>query len=285
MAQKKSALGRGLGALIPDIDVTSESDGVVKIDINQIEPNEEQPRKKFDEEKLQELSDSIKEHGIVQPVILKKEGRNYKLIAGERRWRAARMAGLKEVPAIIRDFSDSEIMEISLIENIQREDLNPLELAEAYKKLMDELQLTQDEVAQKVGKSRSAVANILRLLNLDKRVRDYIADGILTEGHARAIAAIPNHEFQYEMAKRVIDEDLNVRQTEKLIKNTALSKLKEKVKKKKGKDPYLEDIQERLTNHFGTKVVINHGRKKGKIEIEYYSRDDLQRILDIINML
>jgi ParB family chromosome partitioning protein len=278
MAAKKSPLGKGLGALIPDIDISSSSNGVMEIDINEIEANDDQPRKKFDEEKLQQLSDSIKEHGIVQPVIVKKEGQFYKLIAGERRWRAARLAGLKTIPAITKDFSEKEIMEISLIENLQREDLNPIEEAEAYNKLISEFSMTQDEVAVRVGKSRPAVSNVLRLLNLDKRVREYVIDGVLTEGHARTLIAIQNNETQYDVAKKIIDDNLNVRQTEKLVKSI-LSKKKKVVRKV---EPlFITGIQERLESTLGTKVTISHGRKKGKIEIEYYSLDDLDRIMDL----
>ena len=279
MAQKRPALGKGLGALIPDIDISSSDDAVFEIDINDVEPNSEQPRKKFDEEKLQQLTDSIKEHGIVQPVIVKKEGSFYKLIAGERRWRAARMAGLKSIPAIVREFTDREVMEISLIENIQREDLNPIEEAIAYKRLMDEFGMTQEEISIKIGKSRSAVANILRLINLDDRVKNYVIDGLMSEGHARAIIALPGNDMQYEAAKKIIDENLNVRQTEKLVKSIINGKKKKLLKKS---EPYITDIQERLKNILGTKVNISYGRKKGKIEIEYYSYEDLERIMDLL---
>jgi ParB family chromosome partitioning protein len=281
MTGKRSALGKGLGALIPDIDVTPLKDSIMEIDINEIEQNLVQPRKKFDEEKLQQLADSIKEHGIVQPVIVRKEGDYYKLIAGERRWRAARMAGLKTIPAITREFTEREMMEISLIENIQREDLNPIEEAEAYSLLMTEFNLTQEEISKRVGKSRSAVANILRLLNLDGRVRGYVTDGLLSEGHARAIISVTNMDLQYEAAKKIIDDGLNVRQTEKLVKSMLNGRVKKPVKRA---EPFIIDIQERLTNHLGTKVNINHGRKRGKIEIEYYSPEDLERILDILKV-
>lgn len=281
MPAKKSALGKGLEALIPNIDVTPQKDGVIEININEIEPNNDQPRKKFDEDKLQQLANSIKEHGIVQPVIVSREGEYYKLIAGERRWRAARLAGLKKIPAITKEFTEREIMEISLIENIQREDLNAVEEAAAYKRLIEEFNMTQEEIADKIGKSRSAVANILRLLNLDERVKNYIIDGVLTEGHGRALITLTNNEVQYEAAKKIIDENLNVRQTEKLVKIIQKGK---SIKQSKKNDPYINDIQEKLKNALGTKVSINHGRKKGKIEIEYYSFDDLERIMDIINV-
>jgi len=286
MPAKKSALGKGLEALIPDMEINNAKDGVIEIDINEIASNSEQPRKKFDEEKLQQLADSIREHGIVQPVLVKKEGDVYRLIAGERRWRAARLAGLKKIPAIMREFSEQEIMEISLIENIQREDLNPIEEAMAYKRLMDEFKLTQEDIAAKIGKSRSAVANVLRLLNLDDRVKSYVIDGVLSEGHARAITNITNSDLQYEAAKKIIDENLNVRQTEKMIKAMMLSKITDKKKKKDSKkvEPYIQEVQEKLKNALGTKVSISFGRKKGKIEIDYYSYEDLERIVDILSL-
>jgi ParB family chromosome partitioning protein len=281
MAAKRSALGKGLGALIPEVETVQTNDGVVEVDINDIEPNEEQPRKKFDDEKMQELAESIKEHGVVQPVIVKKQGDTYKLIAGERRWRAARIAGLKKIPVITRDFTEKEIMEISLIENIQREDLNPMEEALAYKKLLDEFKLTQEEISQRIGKSRPAVANILRLLNLDERVKNYVMDDVLSQGHARPIGALSDKNMQYEVAKKVIDESLNVRQTEKLVKVFLKGK---KQKHTKRLEPHLTEIQEQLKNILGTKVSISYGRKKGKIEIEYYSNDDLQRIMDMFKL-
>lgn len=283
MPVKKPALGKGLEALIPDISIGEQGDNPKDININEIEPNSQQPRKKFDDEKMQQLADSIKEHGIVQPILVRREGDFYKIIAGERRWRAARMAGLKTVPVIIRDLSDSELMEISLIENIQREDLNAIEEADAYKRLIEEFGMTQEQISEKIGKSRSAIANILRLLNLDERVKTYIMDGILFEGHARALVMLENADVQFETAKKIIDGTLNVRQTEKLVKSIVLSKIIDKKKKTAKKpEPYVLEVQEKLKNALGTKVSINHGRNKGKIEIEYYSYDDLERILDVL---
>lgn len=279
MPSKKPALGKGLEALIPDIDVSRSEDNILEIDINEIEPNNAQPRKKFDEEKMQQLAESIKEHGIVQPVLVKKEGGFYKLVAGERRWRAARMAGIKTIPAIVREFTDTEVMEISLIENIQREDLNPIEEADAYKKLMDEFGMTQEKIAERVGKSRSAIANTLRLVNLDERVKGYVMDGVLSEGHARALISINNSDIQYDAAKKIIDENLNVRQTEKLVKSIFNGKKQKSVKKT---EAFILEAQERLKNILGTKVNVSYGRKKGKIEIEYYSYDDLERIMDML---
>jgi ParB family transcriptional regulator, chromosome partitioning protein len=281
MANKKSALGKGLGALIPEMRDRQDGEinkGIIEIDINEISPNEEQPRKNFDEEKIVKLSESIKEHGIIQPILVIKDGNYYKIIAGERRWRAARLAGLKKVPIIEKELSDREVMEVSLIENLQREDLNPVEEAVAYKKLIDEFKMTQEEIANRIGKSRPAIANSLRLLNLDERIINYLMDGTISEGHGKIIAGVEDKQIQYEIAKKIIDEGLNVRQTEKIIKSLLDNKVSKKAKTKK--DIYIKDIEDRLKSILGTKVTINKGRKKGKIEIEYYSEDDLQRIIN-----
>ncbi|SEF98345.1 chromosome partitioning protein, ParB family [Caloramator fervidus] len=275
---KKSVLGKGLGALIPD----AEKDGAVfEVDITKLFPNEEQPRKRFDDEKINSLAESIKAHGIIQPIIVKKEGDFYKIIAGERRWRAAKIAGLKKVPVVEKDLTDREIMEISLIENIQREDLTPIEEAMAYKKLMEEFNLTQEEIAERVGKSRSAIANSLRLLNLDERVIEYINNGDISEGHGKIIASIEDKEVQYQLAKKIVEEGLNVRQTEKIVRELNSKKQK---KETKNNNVYYKDVEEKLQMFFGTKVKINSGKNKGKIEIEYYSEDDLQRILELLNI-
>jgi ParB family chromosome partitioning protein len=289
MTTKKNALGKGLGALIPefedkieDINENKEKKhGVIEIDINSITPNENQPRKRFDEDKLTALAQSIKENGLIQPIIVQKDGEFYKIIAGERRWRAARIAGIKQVPIIEKNITDKEVMEVSLIENLQREDLNPIEEAEAYKRLIDEFTLTQEQISNKVGKSRSAIANSLRLNNLSERVKEYLIDGTISEGHGRVLLAVDDKQLQYEIAQKIIDEALNVRQTEKLIKTLENNKGK---RTKKAKDIYLKDMEERFKNLLGTKVIINKGRKKGKIEIEYYSEEDLQRIYDMFNM-
>lgn len=285
MAVKKSALGKGLGALIPEVDeakINIDRSGILEVDINYIAPNENQPRKNFDEEKLNTLSQSIKEKGIIQPILVTKDGEYYTIIAGERRWRAAKLAGLKKVPIIEKKLSDIEVMEISLIENLQREDLNPIEEAMAYKRLVDEFSLTQEEISKRVGKSRPAVANSLRLLNLDPKVANYLVEGTLSEGHGRLLVSIDNHDMQYEVAKKIIDESLNVRQTEKLIKK--LNEKKPVNPNKEKKDIYIREIEEKLKSVLGTKVSINKSRKKGKIEIEYYSEDDLQRILDLFSL-
>lgn len=278
---KKFSLGKGLGALIPE-EETLENQNVNIISINLIRANEKQPRKNFDEEKIKQLSESIKDHGIVQPIVLKKEGDTYVIIAGERRWRAAKAAGFKELPAVIMDLTDKEILEISLIENIQREDLNPIEEAFAYKRLIDEFSLTQEELSKRVGKSRTAVTNCLRLLNLDERVQEYLIDGIISEGHGRALLAVVDKEIQFNLAKTVIDESLNVRGIENLIKN--LNKAHQKPNIIKKESIYYIDIKEKLEGYFGTKVSLINKKNKGKIEVEYYSEEDLQRILDILKI-
>jgi ParB family transcriptional regulator, chromosome partitioning protein len=284
---KKFGLGKGLGALIPEESLeeknSNKENGINVISINLIKANIDQPRKNFDEEKIIQLSESIKEHGIIQPIILKKEGETYNIVAGERRWRAAKIAGIKEIPAIIMDLSDKEILEISLIENIQRQDLNPIEESIAYKKLIDEFNLTQEQLSNRIGKSRTSITNCLRLLNLDKRVQEYLIDGVITEGHGRAILSIEDKELQYKLAQSIIDEGLSVRETEKLIKNIITEK-KSLQPETKAKNPYYIDIKDKLENLFGTKVLLMDKKNKGKIEIEYYSKEDLQRILDILNI-
>ncbi|MFL0270249.1 ParB/RepB/Spo0J family partition protein [Candidatus Clostridium radicumherbarum] len=278
---KKFGLGKGLGALIPEEDF-DDKNSVNLIPINMIKPNEKQPRKNFDVEKIEQLAESIREHGIVQPIVLKKEEEIYIIIAGERRWRAAKAAGVKEIPAVIMDITDKEILEISLIENIQREDLNPIEEAVAYKRLIDEFSLTQEELSKRVGKSRTAVTNCLRLMNLDSRVQEYLIEGILSEGHGRALLAVSNKDIQYNLAKTIIDEGLNVRDIEKLIKG--LNNIKEKKVNENKEDIFYLDIKDKLQEYFGTKVQLISKKNKGKIEIEYYSEDDLQRILDILKL-
>lgn len=279
---KKFGLGKGLGALIPEDDNNSET-GSLLIPINKIKSNSDQPRKDFDNEKIVELAESIKHHGIIQPLILQKDGSNYMIVAGERRWRAAKIAGIKEVPAIIMDLTQKEILEISLIENIQREDLNPIEEAIAYKKLLSDFDITQDELSKRMGKSRTAITNVMRLINLDSRVQEYLIEGVLSEGHGRTLLGVKDNELQYELAQKVIDDGISVRELERLIKK--LSNKKEKVNKKEEElNPYYRDVLDRLQNHFGTKVSISNKKNKGKIEIEYYSEEDLQRIIDIINL-
>lgn len=281
---KKFGLGRGLGALIPEEENIEDSSMILKISMNLIKANKDQPRKSFDPERISELAQSIKEHGVIQPIIVNKEDDDtYTVVAGERRFRAAKSIGLTEMPAIIMNIDDKEVLEISLIENIQREDLNPIEEAIAYKKLLVDFNLTQEEISKKVCKSRTAITNCMRLLNLDERVQDYIIDGVISEGHGRAILGIADKEIQYGIAQMVIDESLNVRETERVVKNFGNEK-KEKVVKNQS-NIYYKDIMSKLENRFGTKVFINSKNKeKGKIEIEYYSEEDFERILEILNM-
>ena len=275
----KRGLGKGLGALIPE----EKKESSLMIDINKIKSNSEQPRKNFDNDKILELSESIKVHGIIQPLILKQNNDEYIIIAGERRWRAAKMAGIKEVPAIVMQLSDKDILEISLIENIQREDLNPIEEAIAYKKLLTDFEITQEQLSERLGKSRTVITNSMRLMKLDERVHQYIIEGVVSEGHGRALLSIKdNNELQYEVAQKTIDDGMSVRQLEKLIKSGVLERKPKK--KQKELNPYYRDVKDKLQNHFGTKVNINANKGKGKIEIEYYSEEDLQRILDIINL-
>ncbi|ACA45789.1 ParB/RepB/Spo0J family partition protein [Clostridium botulinum] len=280
---KKSALGKGLGALIPEKSQENK-DSINTISINLIKPNNEQPRKNFDEEKIGYLAQSIKEHGIIQPLVLKKEGNLYTIVAGERRWRAAKLVGIKKIPAVVMDLDDRSVLEISLIENIQRQDLNCIEEAQAYKNLIQEFNITQDVLSIRIGKSRAAIANCMRLLALDKRVQQYLIDGVITEGHGRALLALKENELQYKLSQTIIDENLSVRETERIIKNI----YKEKKNKNNTKDidilPYYKDIKSKLESLFDTKVNLQNNKNKGKIEIEYYSEDDLQRILDILKL-
>lgn len=285
---KKFALGKGLSALIPDdVQENTEENNKMLIPINKIKGDKDQPRKAFDSEKIAELTESIKAHGIIQPLILRKETEEqYIIVAGERRWRAAKLAGMKDVPAIVMELSGRDILEISLIENIQRQDLNPIEEALAYKNLINDFKITQEELSKRIGKSRVAIANTMRLINLDKRVQQYIIEGIITEGHGRALLAISDEQIQYELSQQIIDEKLSVRDLERLIKRIKDKKnsISSEEDKNDESNPYYKDIKTQLQNYFGTKVNISNKKNRGKIEIEYYSEDDLQRILDIINM-
>ena len=254
--------------------------------ISMIEPNREQPRKKFDEDALQELSESIKQYGILQPLLVSDKKDYYEIVAGERRWRAAKMAGLKEVPVVVKEFSTQEIVEISLIENIQREDLNPVEEAMAYKRLIDEFHLKQDEIAERVSKSRTAVTNSMRLLKLDSRVQQMMVDEMISAGHARAILAISDPEQQYNAAMKVFDEKLSVRETEKLVKSILTPTKKKPVVSNPAEDAIYESLEEKIKVITGTRVFIHRKKNnKGKIEIEYYSRDDLDRIIDLFESI
>lgn len=281
---KKFALGKGLGALIPDeLGLKEHKDNSeMLISINLIRSNDNQPRKAFDDEKIAELAESIKHHGIVQPIILKKDNNGYIIVAGERRWRAAKLLALKEVPAVVMELTDKQVLEISLIENIQRENLNPIEEAIAYKQLLSEFSLTQEELSKRIGKSRVSITNTMRLMNLNENVQQYIIDGVISEGHGRVLLGISNNNLQYEIAQKVIDEKLSVRELETIVKS--LNKEKIDIVKTREINPYYKDITNRLENYFGTKVNINSKNNKGKIQIEYYSEEDLQRILEIINL-
>lgn len=271
----KTALGRGLEALLPE-----KSEDVIKIDIEKIIPNEHQPRKIFKDITIKELSASIKEKGVLQPIIVSRaESGIFRLIAGERRWRAATLAGLKKIPALIKDVSSQDAIEIALIENIQREDLNPLETAEAFDGLLKDFRLTQEVLSNRVGKDRATIANYLRILKLPEEIKSFINNDDLSIGHAKALLAIENRQKQIEAAKNIIKKGLSVRATEAICKRLSLPL---QPKKKKEKLPEVADLEDRLTRSLGTKVKIHHKDKKGKIEIEYYSLDELDRLLEIL---
>lgn len=297
MAVSKKGLGKGLDSMIPDRiekvmakeekdkqDVSRET----LIPINEIEPNRKQPRKHFDEDAIQELSESIKQYGIIQPLIVQKRDKYYEIIAGERRWRAAKLAGLKEIPVIIKNYSSQEIVEIALIENIQREDLNPIEEALAYQNLIKEFNLKQDEVAERVSKSRTTITNAMRLLKLDNRVQQMLIDDMISGGHARALLAIEEEEIQYQLATKVFDEKLSVRETEKLVKKVlkGTDEIKEEVAISKEHIAVYNDIEEKMKKIMGTKVSIKRKNdNNGKIEIEYYSSEELERLLELFETI
>ena len=309
MTVRKGGLGRGLDAMISETAVkpktavtkkaavrttkvtkkdteekVKEEGSVLIVKMTQIEPNRSQPRKQFDEDALLELSESIKQFGVLQPLLVQKKGDYYEIIAGERRWRASKLAGLKEVPVIVKDFSEQETVEISLIENIQRENLNPIEEAAAYKRLMEEFHLKQDVIAERVSKSRTAVTNSMRLLKLDERVQQMLVDEMLTTGHARALLAIENKDEQHAAAVKVFDEKLNVRETEKLVK-LLLNPAEPKPEKEKNsaEDLVYEQLEEKIKGIIGSKVAIRRkNRDKRKIEIEYYSQEELERIVELL---
>ena len=275
----KKGLGKGLGALIDTENILSENSGIVELKITDIESNKEQPRKNFNKEKLQALAESIREHGVVQPIIVKKQDKVYTIIAGERRWRAAKMAVLKTIPSIIKDLSSKETMEIALIENLQREDLNPIEEAEAFQKLMEEHGMTQEELSKLVGKSRAAIANSVRLLTLPEKIKDMLINEQLTPGHARALITIEDTEKQLKIAEEIIEKNLSVRETEKLVNEQKNKKIH---KRNVVKDATILDIEEKLKGILGTKVELRHNKNKGKIVIEYYSNEEFNRIIEFI---
>ena len=311
-AQKKArGLGRGLDALFGDAevtpsvpekttrrtkaDITDKKDqakeqktpaegGVLYVDINDIMPNASQPRKSFDEDKLQELADSIQQHGLIQPIVLRKAGKGYEIVAGERRWRAARLIGLKQIPSIVKELTDEENMLLAIIENMQREDLNPIEEAEGLKQMIDTYGLTQEQVSVSVGKSRPYITNSLRLLKLAEYVKELTAAGKLSMGHARALAAIEDEDRQIELADRTVNEGLSVRQIETLAKENKAPE-KKKTKKKKRKSADEKRVEEDLKNALGTKVNLLRNGKRGKIEIEFYSKEELERLIELLKSL
>lgn len=300
MATKRGGLGKGLDSLITDkvgtgnapvetvkSKKTEPDKEVTFVKIGKVEPNREQPRKNFDEDALLELSESVKQYGVLQPLLVQDKKDYYEIIAGERRWRAAKLAGLKEVPVIIKNLTEQEIVEISLIENIQRENLNPIEEALAYKRLLNEFNLKQDEVAERVSKSRTAVTNSMRLLKLDERVQQMVIDDLISTGHARALLGIEDKEQQYAVAQQIFDEKLSVRETEKLVKK--LQKQKAEPEKKTVDESmavFFEDMEQRLKSIMGTKVAIHQkDNQKGKIEIDYYSTDELERIMELFQSI
>ena len=300
----KKGLGRGLDMLIPREDTSHKAEASVEkkpgqqenaepkeydveIDIRKIEPNRNQPRKQFDEDALLELAESIKQFGVLQPLLVQKKDDYYEIIAGERRWRASKLAGVKEIPVIVKNFSEQEAVEISLIENIQRENLNPIEEAAAYKRLMEEFHLKQDTIAERVAKSRTAVTNSMRLLKLDERVQQMLIDEMLTTGHARALLSIENKELQYSTAVKVFDEKLSVRETEKLVKEVLNPAKKEKTQEKdRAQDLIYEQLEEKIKGIIGSKVAIHRKTKdKGKIEISYFSQEELERIVELLETI
>ena len=306
---RKSGLGKGLDSLIPNISTGKpqkteklSTSSVKNVDnsvetvgktaptmlkISQVEPNRGQPRKKFDEETLEELAESIRQHGILQPLLVQKRDNHYEIVAGERRWRAAKLAGLREIPVLIQEFTDQEAMEIALIENIQREDLNAVEEAQAYRTLMQEFHLTQEEVAEKVGKSRAAVANRLRLLRLPEKIQGWLAAGELSEGHARAILSLEDEERQLEAARQVMEKKLSVRETEKLVRELQKPPAQKKDDSWREKDQFIyEKLEEELRALTGTKAVIQRRENgRGRIQLDYYSVEELERLMDLFRKL
>lgn len=287
----KKGLGRGINSLFPEEEVLSEAppvDSSLTLKLTQIEPNRKQPRKDFDKEKIDILAQSISEHGLIQPiVVVKAKGDRYTIVAGERRWRAAKQAGLKEVPVVVKEYSPEEAAQVALIENLQREDLNPVEEALGYKSLMEEFDMTQEEVSQKIGKSRSAIANTIRLLSLEDKILDFLKYGEITGGHARAILSLDDAQARSDLAERIISEDLNVRQAENIARAMQKRSGKDKTKQKKTNTQYdieLGSLSEKLSSKLGTKVSFRQGARKSKIEIEYYSDSDLDRIIQILNI-
>ena len=281
--KRTNRLGRGLSALIPDISTEIDKKDIITIDLKNIYPNQDQPRRVFDEEKIKILSESIKNYGVLQPIVLKPDDKGkYMIIAGERRYRASKLARKSDIPAVIKDIPMKDIMEIALIENLQREELNPIEEALAYRSLIKNYEVTQEEISEAVGKSRPHITNTLRLLNLPQKIMDMIDQGQITAGHGKALLRVNDENLQLELANKVIAEELSVRATEALAKKICEYNIKEVPKKSKEKDVFIVDVEEKLRNIFGTKVNISKGKKKGKIEIEYYNEDDLNNIVSML---
>ena len=286
MAVKKGGLGKGLDSLIPEgkkvIIEKEEKKGEQMVKLSKIEPNREQPRKHFGEDELQELAASIKQFGVLQPLLVKKNGEYYEIIAGERRWRAAKLAGLKEVPVIVREYTEKEIVEIALIENIQRENLNPIEEAIAYRRLMTEFNMKQEELAERVAKNRSTISNAIRLLKLNEKVQNMVIEGKLSSGHARTLIDLEDEGMQYALALKIVEEQLSVRDIEQLVRQMKNPKKVEPKEPIKNAFVY-EDLQQKMIAVMGTKVNIKQkANGKGKIEIEYYSNDELEHIFDLL---
>lgn len=272
-------LGKGLDALLASSSTEEEHNSVLDLSVHLIDPGDEQPRKQFDQEKLEALASSIEAHGVVQPVIVRKNGDRYSLVAGERRWRASRLAGLKSIPAIIKDYTPRDVMEIALIENLQREDLNPIEEGEAFQRLIEDFGMTQEEVAKAVGRSRSAVANTVRILTLPHRVRSFLIDGRLTSGHARTLVSLGDEEKQEQLADIMIAKELNVREAELLVKRMQSGVVKKPKRDKDAKgEAELQDLQDRLRSCLGTQVEITGSVSRGKIQVSYFSIEELDRI-------
>ena len=281
--KRTNRLGRGLSALIPDISTEIDKKDIITIDLKNIYPNQDQPRRVFDEEKIKILSESIKNYGVLQPIVLKPDDKGkYMIIAGERRYRASKLARKSDIPAVIKDIPMKDIMEIALIENLQREELNPIEEALAYRSLIKNYEVTQEEISEAVGKSRPHITNTLRLLNLPQKIMDMIDQGQITAGHGKALLRVNDENLLLELANKVIAEELSVRATEALAKKICEDNIKEVPKKSKEKDVFIVDVEEKLRNIFGTKVNISKGKKKGKIEIEYYNEDDLNNIVSML---
>lgn len=279
---KKIGLGKGLDALLPALSI-NDDDKVVEIPLAQLRPNPYQPRRNFNDETIQELADSIKEHGVIQPIIVRSVLKGYEIIAGERRFRASQVCGKPTIPAVVKKFSDQQVMEIALIENVQREDLNALEIAIAYQALIDQFKLTQEELSLKVGKSRSHIANFLRLLQLPEEVKEYVSRGTLSMGHAKAIVGLKDKKVIKALADTAIKEQWSVRELEEEVKKLEEKADSKKMKlKPKRKDPYINQLEESLREMYRTTVKIKHSNNKGKIELLYYSKDDLDRLLELL---